>query len=61
MIKLCRRHKPHNEDMGYAQWMNWVEEKKKSGQKQRQCRDCRAWLFEEEFGKPDRTPLERSE
>lgn len=52
MKEKCLWHKKN--DLGYMAFFDDAEKRTKKGQKQIQCRDCKYWLWPDEFGKkPD--------
>lgn len=46
---FCKRHKPRGKELGFIGWMEWADKKRKAGDRQRQCKQCKNWLFKEEF------------
>ena len=43
--EVCKKHKPMNKKLGYLTWMDWADRKTKQGHIQRQCPECKKWLF----------------
>lgn len=41
----CSSHNMMNKKLGYIEWHEWADKKGRMGHKQRQCPECKFWLF----------------
>jgi len=50
VVKLKNRCKRHRVDgVNYLGTIEIAEKRRKKGEKQKQCPDCKRWFFEDEF------------
>lgn len=42
-------HSHNQKKLSYLEWHAWAEEQTKKGLEQKQCPDCKLWLFPSEF------------
>ena len=42
---ICTKHTQMSKKLGYVQWHQWADRKTKQGHIQRQCPDCKKYLF----------------
>jgi hypothetical protein len=48
--EFCPHHHPILHSLSYREWHEEAERRSKRGMKQRQCPDCKHWMWRDEFG-----------